>query len=602
MADVNRLVEDVLTVRIQQRSFLADGSAGAVERYEEWHKKSNEAIEQTRASTKDFPEVQPKLAELKARLGELDGAFRQIVAARGEKDRVFTQEQSPAARKTLELVEGVAQAATKDKDIALATKAFEVVGDLQSTRAYVLRYLITGTEADFAGAEAEQKQVHRGLEDAIALATAKPSADALRTAQESWTKYWNAANIVHKRANEIEHIKTTRLDVLGPSISKLTGEISTLMTAMGKELEAKAIATLTSAKQLGLGITGGAFVIGTLLSIFTARSITRPINELIARLKDIAEGEGDLTRRVDENRADELGTLGKWFNQFVSRVQSIIRDVADSTRQVAAASTEIAASAEEMAAGLKNQEEQTTQVSAAVEEMAQSVTEVAKKGADAAKAAQEAGNDATQGGSVVESTVSEMRAISEQVTESAKAVADLGKKSEAIGQIIGVINDIADQTNLLALNAAIEAARAGEHGRGFAVVADEVRKLAERTTQATEEVSRSIREIQGETGRAVERINVGTERVGKGVELASSAGLALKRIVSGSQSVQSMVHSIAAAAEEQSAASEQIARSVESISAVTRESNQAASQSAQAAAELSTHAEKLNALIGKFKV
>ena len=177
---------------------------------------------------------------------------------------------------------------------------------------------------------------------------------------------------------------------------------------------------------------------------------------------------------------------------------------------------------------------------------------------------------------------------------------ELGKRGEQIGQVIEVINDIADQTNLLALNAAIEAARAGEHGRGFAVVADEVRKLADRTTQATEEVAQSITAIQQETDTAVQRMRAGPERVTQGVELAGRAGASLEEIVAGAGDVAGLVQSIAAAAEQQSSASEEVSRNVESITAVASQAAEGAQQSAAASAQLSGKAEQLQQLVGRF--
>ncbi|MFN7374137.1 MAG: methyl-accepting chemotaxis protein [bacterium] len=382
------------------------------------------------------------------------------------------------------------------------------------------------------------------------------------------------------------------------------GAIEELSVATSTKLEQEtktAIADARSAKVNIIATMIAAALIVMLFSFFISRSLKLPLAAMLAKIGEMTQNN-DLSQRLDESETDELSDMGRFFNQFVSRVQTLIQEVASTTRNVAAASTEIAASAEQMSTGMKSQQEQTQQVSAAIEEMSASVVEVAKKSADASQFAENSGKDAHDGGEVVQQTVVEMKGIAQQVNESAGAVSSLGKKSEQIGQIIGVINDIADQTNLLALNAAIEAARAGEHGRGFAVVADEVRKLAERTQKATEEVAQSIREIQAETTTAVSKMQAGTTKVTAGVELAASAGSALSKITASSQNLRAMVQSIAAAAEEQSAASGEIAKNVERINAVTRESTQGATQSASAASQLSAQAETLQQLVGKFKI
>jgi methyl-accepting chemotaxis protein len=234
--------------------------------------------------------------------------------------------------------------------------------------------------------------------------------------------------------------------------------------------------------------------------------------------------------------------------------------------------------------------------------MTKTIMENSKNAGDTAGTAKEAKVAAEQGGKVVAETVTGMKQIADVVKKSAETVQELGKSSDQIGEIIGVIDDIADQTNLLALNAAIEAARAGEQGRGFAVVADEVRKLAERTTKATKEIAGMIKKIQVETKGAVEGMKEGTKKVDEGIILADKAGTSLTEIVGISQKVGDMVSQIAAASEEQSSASEQISKNVEAISSVTNESATGTQQIARAAEDLNRLTENLQTLITKFKL
>ncbi len=338
-----------------------------------------------------------------------------------------------------------------------------------------------------------------------------------------------------------------------------------------------------------------------LFIVLLGRVFSKPMNAVIARMRDIAEGEADLTQRLNANSDDELGMLSKAFNKFIERIQKTIVEVGHSSDEVAAAATEIAASSEEMAQGMELQNGQVAQISSAIEEMSASISEVATKANEAAANADNSGEAAADGGRIVAQTISGMNAINDAVSSGAESVRSLGARSDEIGEIIAVINDIADQTNLLALNAAIEAARAGEHGRGFAVVADEVRKLADRTTKATDEIAGSIGAIQQETEQAVNKMESGTEQVRTGVESAQQAGSSLERIVEQASSVAAMVQSIAAATEEQNAAAGEVSQNAGSIAAVTREAAEGASQAAQAATQLSERAEKLKMLVSSFK-
>jgi len=345
----------------------------------------------------------------------------------------------------------------------------------------------------------------------------------------------------------------------------------------------------------------GSLLVGVLsaiaLGIFIARITSRPVKEVVRSIDN-----ADLNMRFNSERKDEVGDLQRSFDRFVLSIKETLLQVAEATSAVASASSEISSSTEQMAAGSQEQTSQAGEVASAVEEMTKTIVENSKNAGETSETAKTAKAAAEGGGKVVDETVAGMRRIAEVVRKSAETVQALGKSSDQIGEIIGVIDDIADQTNLLALNAAIEAARAGEQGRGFAVVADEVRKLAERTTKATKEIASMIKTIQADTAGAVTSMGEGTKEVDEGIRLADRAGSSLKEIVEISQRVTDMVAQIAAASEQQSSASEQISKNVEAISTVTGETAQGTQQIAKAAEDLNRLTENLQQYIDKFKL
>ncbi len=320
---------------------------------------------------------------------------------------------------------------------------------------------------------------------------------------------------------------------------------------------------------------------------------------------------GDLTfslELADSSKIDNEGIIQyesrliNGFNETIVKVRDTISQVIKAVDQTTGSSNTISSSIEQMAAGSQEQSVKTSEVATAVEEMTKTITETAFNASSASDLAKESGNIAKEGGEVVVNTVDGMNKIAEVVLEASGTVKELGKNSGQIGEIIQVIDDIADQTNLLALNAAIEAARAGEQGRGFAVVADEVRKLAERTTKATKEISQMIQSIQKDTAGAVSSIEVGTLEVQKGKDLVNKASLALTRIIQGADKVVDVINQVAAAGEEQSATAEQISRSIEGINQVVNESAGGIQQISEAAFEMNGLTENLRDLVSHFNI
>lgn len=332
----------------------------------------------------------------------------------------------------------------------------------------------------------------------------------------------------------------------------------------------------------------------------TLDAIIVPLKEGVAALEKMAQG--DMTIKITSDYKGDLALIKNSINSVTHSLNSALGDVSQAISATASASNQISSSTEEMAAGSQEQTQQTAEVASGVEEMTKTILENTKNATYAAEAAKEAGDKAREGGKVVSETINGMNRISDVVKKSAETVQELGKSSDQIGEIVQVIDDIADQTNLLALNAAIEAARAGEQGRGFAVVADEVRKLAERTTKATKEIAVMIRQIQKDTQNAVHSMEEGTKEVEGGKMLANKAGDSLKEIVASSQKVLDVIAQVAAASEEQSTTAEQISRNVEAISSVAQESASGTQQIARAAEDLSRLTLNLEDLITKFKL
>jgi methyl-accepting chemotaxis protein len=343
-------------------------------------------------------------------------------------------------------------------------------------------------------------------------------------------------------------------------------------------------------------------ILAVFQSFVLARLVGKALSEVNAAVKDIAEGDGDLRQRLDTKSKDELGTLAKAFNKFIQGIQDIIKQVMLCSHELSNSSEQSSKDTDKTRTDLDRQRLEISSLATAVNEMAASAQEVAKNAGVAAKSTMAAYEESMNGKELVDKTVVSIHALANEVQNTADEIHRLEQHSEEIGTILDVIRGIAEQTNLLALNAAIEAARAGEQGRGFAVVADEVRTLAQKTQQSTEEIQDMITQLQNGAKKAVVAMDTGKKQANNSVEKATIAGGSLENISSSVSLVANMSTHIATAAEEQHKVTTEIDKKIVNIIQVIDGTVKITQSSAQGVDKLSQLASSLESLVGKFKV
>lgn len=345
-------------------------------------------------------------------------------------------------------------------------------------------------------------------------------------------------------------------------------------------------------------------VVSIAAGVFTAwyitSSIVNPLGKAVSVSNSIANG--DLSVKIEYDNNDETGQLLHSMDNMVNSLKKLISDMKSTSDNMASASEQLSASSEQMSKGVISQSDRSTQIASAAHEMAQTVVEIARNASSIATSASDTAKVAKEGENIVDKSVSEVKEIAATMSESSKVMVSLGERSKQIGDIIRVISEIADQTNLLALNAAIEAARAGEQGKGFAVVADEVRKLAERTAKATSEIGSMIGAIQDEVQKSVTSMDEIKKMMGTGVEFSTQTGEALQKIVAAVSELQIMVQQIASATEEMSATSEQISGDIMAVANISKETSTGSEHIAEASTEVARLASRLLQMGGQFKI
>ncbi|MBI3561115.1 MAG: methyl-accepting chemotaxis protein [Gammaproteobacteria bacterium] len=447
-----------------------------------------------------------------------------------------------------------------------------------------------GRMRDQAKAQALAKALETSLQDTrafledgrarmLALEKVDRSPEIL---QQTWKGYHQAATPLANTARDTFKVVTDLVqNIMNSNHTETSGGIG-------------------ASQKILITMTVAVFVLALLLAFWITRSILGPIDRLHGAIAGI-EQDSDLRRRVELDSQDELGATAAAVDKMLEKFHSIIKQVMSATQEVNRSTDSVTSITTETANGVRQQQSEIEQVATAMNEMSATVQEVAKNALSAAEAANNADHETQQGQSVVNSTIASINDLAQEVERTTEVINKLGQDSESIGKVLDVIRGIAEQTNLLALNAAIEAARAGEQGRGFAVVADEVRTLASRTQNSTKEIQDMITRLQQGAREAVAVMESGRGRARESVERAGAAGKSLQIIAKSVAAITEMNAQIASAAEEQSTVSEDINHKVNRINDIAEQSVSATQKVAAATRQLGQLSESLQSMVQQFR-
>jgi methyl-accepting chemotaxis protein len=588
--------------RLQVKEYIKTSAEKNIERFDRLEEELKETIYQARQRVKE-PQSVKILDNIDNLNKQYTAAFHNTVVSnmnqRHHLVKNVLNEKGPALEATLSQIMDSQYSAGDVQGVYYSSLAQR---HLLLGRFHVFRFLVDNDEASKKQALAELNETRAALEQLQTVLIDELLNPLVQEAIQTISVYIDAFDKVGVAIYARNAAITDILDKYGPMIAddSVTLREYVFASLINESEEAKKQVS-TAENSIGLLILI-ASLLGLTIAYVVMRGIVVPLRQTNAVLKDIAEGEGDLTKRVPADSNDDIGELGTNFNLFVEKLRAVIIKIINTTEQLATAAEELSAVTEQTSATVVEQKKEIESVTGAMNEMTSTVHEVAHNTEKASSAATQAESDAAAGNQVVKNTVAAINDLAKGVEGTAVVIEKLKSVSGNIGSMLDVIKSVAEQTNLLALNAAIEAARAGEQGRGFAVVADEVRTLAQRTQKSTIEIETLIVALQDGAAEAVTVMTQSRDHTYSTVEQAGYAGESLVAITNAVSTISQMNVQISSAVLQQRSVTEGISRSLNNIQDSSEQSASAAEQTSAASIELANLGEGLRDIVAQFRV